>query len=172
MPSQFKLEIILSHLAKNVASNPKSRFCNLNWAVQITKQFTIFDKCDTKLKPLDFTFFCFIRNLVSAFFVLVFSFSLFTLLAATQNAKTIKKQQKPKCYDDRKIKITEVPEFSIWPYTQNRKFGNLGRFSFTSNFDTGYIWRLKTKKNELRQKLKITEVFEFSIGPPILDWHW
>ena len=34
-----------------------------------------------------------------------------------------------------KNKISEVSTFSILPYTQNRKLGNLGKFSFTSNFD-------------------------------------
>ena len=34
-----------------------------------------------------------------------------------------------------KKKISEVSEVSILPYNQNRKLGNLGKFSFTSNFD-------------------------------------
>ena len=41
--SQIKLEIILLHLAK-------TKFEMRNF-------FTVFDKCDTKLKPLDYTFF-------------------------------------------------------------------------------------------------------------------
>ena len=34
----------------------------------------------------------------------------------------------------RKMPISEVSEFSILPYTQNRKLWNLGKFSFTTNF--------------------------------------
>ena len=33
----------------------------------------------------------------------------------------------------KKIKITEVSEFSIWSYTQNRKFGNLEKFFLLQN---------------------------------------
>ena len=36
----------------------------------------------------------------------------------------------------KKVKISEVSEFSILSYTQNRKLGNLGKCSFTSNFDS------------------------------------
>ena len=35
---------------------------------------------------------------------------------------------------EEKMPISEVSEFSILPYTWNRKLGNLGKFSFTSNF--------------------------------------
>ena len=35
----------------------------------------------------------------------------------------------------KKVKISEVSEFSILSYTQKRKLGNLGKCSFTSNFD-------------------------------------
>ena len=34
------------------------------------------------------------------------------------------------------MKLTEVSEFSILFYTQNRKLGNLGKSSVTSNFDS------------------------------------
>ena len=34
-------------------------------------------------------------------------------------------------FNKKKILISEVSEFSILPYTQNRKLGNLGKFSFT-----------------------------------------
>ena len=50
------------------------------------------------------------------------------------------------------MKISD--EFSILPYTQNRKFGNLGKCSFTSNFDSSCNLRFRNDKNELRQKLK------------------
>ena len=55
---------------------------------------------------------------------------------------------------EEKKKISEVSEFSILFYTQNRKLGNLGKCSFTSNFDNSCNLRFKNDKNELRQKLK------------------
>ena len=77
---------------------------------------------------------------------------------------------------EEKKKISEVSEFSILPYTQNRKLGNLGKFSFTSIF--GSIWNSKSKnwKNDLkektltiwcglRRKMPISEVSKFSILP-------
>ena len=54
----------------------------------------------------------------------------------------------------KKVKISEVSEFSILSYTQNRKLGNLGKCSFTSNFDSCYNLRFRNEKNKLRQKLK------------------
>ena len=33
------------------------------------------------------------------------------------------------------VKISEVSKFLILPYTQSRKLGNIGKCSFTSNFD-------------------------------------
>ena len=45
-----------------------------------------------------------------------------------------------------KVKISEVSEFSIVPYTQNRKLGNLGKFSFTSNFESSCNLRCKNDK--------------------------
>ena len=54
----------------------------------------------------------------------------------------------------KKVKISEVSEFSILSYTQNRKLGNLGKRSFTSNFDSSCNLRFRNDKNELRQKLK------------------
>ena len=36
---------------------------------------------------------------------------------------------------EEKKKTSEVSEFSILPFNQNRKLGNLGKLSFTSNFD-------------------------------------
>ena len=72
-------------------------------------------------------------------------------------------------------KISEIFEFSILPYTQNRKLGNLGKCSFTANFDSSCNLRYRNNKNELRQTLKaqdmlieekkISEIFEFSILP-------
>ena len=43
-----------------------------------------------------------------------------------------------------KIKISEISEFSILPYTQNRKLGNLGKFCF--------IWLFKTLLNAVALK--------------------
>ena len=77
---------------------------------------------------------------------------------------------------EEKKKISEISEFSILSYTQNRKLGNLGKCSFTSNFDSSCNLRFRNDKNELRQKLKgqdmlleeekkIFEISEFSILP-------
>ena len=55
---------------------------------------------------------------------------------------------------EEKKKISEISEFSILPYTQNRKLGNLGKCSFTSNFDSSCNLRFRKDKNELRKKLK------------------
>ena len=55
---------------------------------------------------------------------------------------------------EEKTKTFEVSEFSILPYTQNRKLGNLGKCSFTSNSDSCCNLRFRNDKNELRQKLK------------------
>ena len=52
-----------------------------------------------------------------------------------------------------KIKFSEIFEFSILLYTQNQKLGNLGKFSFKSNFDS-----LKSKRmhyGSKRKKLKL-----------------
>ena len=51
------------------------------------------------------------------------------------------------------MKICKVSEFSILPYIQNRKFGNLGKFSFTSNFCSSCNLRFKNNK-KLSQKHK------------------
>ena len=74
------------------------------------------------------------------------------------------------------IKISEFSEFSILPYTQNRKLGNLGKFSFTSNFDRSCNLDVKATNKLLRQKheapdvlllenVKISEVSEFCTLP-------
>ena len=47
---------------------------------------------------------------------------------------------------EEKSKLSEVAEFSILTYTQNRKLGNLGKFSFTSNFDSSCNLRCKNNK--------------------------
>ena len=60
-------------------------------------------------------------------------------------------------FEKRKMPISEVSEFSILPYTQNRKLGNLGKCSFTSNFESCCNLRFRNDKNELRQKLNVTK---------------
>ena len=45
------------------------------------------------------------------------------------------------------MKISEVSEFSILPFTQNWKLGNLGNMSLLSNADSSYKSRLKNDKN-------------------------
>ena len=55
------------------------------------------------------------------------------------------------------MKISEVSEFLILPYVQNRKLGNLGKFSFTSNFDISCNLRFKKrKKKNFDKNLKIS----------------
>ena len=56
---------------------------------------------------------------------------------------------------EEKKKISEISEFSILSYTQNRKLGNLGKCSFTSNFESCCNLRFRNDKNELRQKRKV-----------------
>ena len=53
-----------------------------------------------------------------------------------------------------KVKIFEVSEFSILPYTQNRKLGNLGKCCFTSNFEIYCNFTFRNDKNGLIQKFK------------------
>ena len=53
---------------------------------------------------------------------------------------------------EEKTKPSKVSEFSILPYTQNRKLRNLGKCSFTWNFDSCFNLRFRNNKNELRQK--------------------
>ena len=74
----------------------------------------------------------------------------------------------------KKVKIFEISEFSVLSFTQSQKLGNLGKCSFTSNFDSSCNLRFRNDKNEPRQKLKsqdmlleekkkISEISEFSI---------
>ena len=115
---------------------------------------TIFDKCDTKLKPLDYTVFTLkeTQQVSSAHF-----FSVFTLLTETQDTKTYRlrwwknynycPKAKRSLYGLRgKINISEVSKFSILPYTQNWELGDLRNMSFSSNSDSSYNSRLKKNK--------------------------
>ena len=47
---------------------------------------------------------------------------------------------------EEEVTISEVSEFSILPYTQSRKLGNLGKCPFTSNFDRSCNLRCKNNK--------------------------
>ena len=47
-------------------------------------------------------------------------------------------------FEKRKMPISEVSEFSILPYTQNRKLRNLGKFYFTKFFVVYETQNLKT----------------------------
>ena len=76
------------------------------------------------------------------------------------DAKTTKPLIRQKLKDQdifwfEKVKIFEVSEFSILPYTQNRKLGNLGKCCFTSNFEIYCNFTLRNDKNELIQNLKV-----------------
>ena len=58
-------------------------------------------------------------------------------------------------YDSKeKINISEVSEFSILLYTQNRKLGNLGKFDFTSTFSSS-IWNSRSKHQKKTWDKKI-----------------
>ena len=50
-----------------------------------------------------------------------------------------------------KKKISEVSEFSILPYIQNQKLGNLGKCYSSSNFDSSFNLRCKNAN-------KLTEI--------------
>ena len=51
---------------------------------------------------------------------------------------------------EEKLKIFEDSEFSILPYNQNRKLGNLRMCSFASNFESCHNLRFRNDKNEVR----------------------
>ena len=55
-------------------------------------------------------------------------------------------------FNNKKIPISEISEFSILSYTQNRKLGNLGKFSFTSIFGSILNSKSKNRKNDLEEK--------------------
>ena len=46
----------------------------------------------------------------------------------------------------KKMKISDVSEFLVLSYTQNRKLGNFGKCFFTSNFDSSCNLRWKNNK--------------------------
>ena len=60
-------------------------------------------------------------------------------------------------------KISEVSEFSILLYTQNRKLGNLGMCSFTSNFNSSYNLWCKSGKKLTEAKLKRQDMLLINI---------
>ena len=53
---------------------------------------------------------------------------------------------------EEKNKMSEVSEFSILPYNENRKLGNLGKYCFTSNFDSNCKLRSKNDKKLTQTK--------------------
>ena len=53
-----------------------------------------------------------------------------------------------------KIKISEISEFSILPYTQDRKLGNLGNFFLPWIMTLIIIQDLKIPKKSIETKLK------------------
>ena len=69
-----------------------------------------------------------------------FYFTKFFVVYETQNLKTdwkMTQNKKRYFYDviwEEKMPISKVSEFTILPYTWNRKLGKLQKFSFTSNF--------------------------------------
>ena len=76
-----------------------------------------------------------------------------------------------------KIKISEVSEFSILLYTQNRKLGNLGKFYFTLTFSSS-IWNPRSKHQKktwhkkynfwcglIREKLKFPSFTNLPFDP-------
>ena len=75
---------------------------------------------------------------------------------------------------EEKKTISEVSEFSILPYTQNQKLGNLGKCSFTSNFDSCYNLRFRQKLKILKwikkkkRKLPRFASFRFCAIPKVL----
>ena len=49
----------------------------------------------------------------------------------------------------KKKSISEVSEFSILPYTQNRKLGNLGKFYLHKSL---VVYETQNQKNDLEEK--------------------
>ena len=108
------------------------------------------------MKPLDFTFFIFKKASKSLFCF----FSLFYFTSRNSRYKNLQftmmkklkllrcpKTKRPRYGLRKKMEISEVPEFSILPYTQNRKLGNLRNMSFHSKSESSYNSRFKNDKN-------------------------
>ena len=61
---------------------------------------------------------------------------------------------------EQEVKISKVSEFSILPYTHNRKVGNLGKFSFASSFERSCNLDTKaTKRYTSFVKKQLPEMF-------------
>ena len=56
-------------------------------------------------------------------------------------------------FNNKKIPISEVSEFSILPYTQNRKLGNLGSFLLLQFLEVYETQNLKAEKMTWKKKL-------------------
>ena len=78
------------------------------------------------------------------------------------------------CFKKKKKKISEVSEFSILPYTQNRKLGNLRiclflqilRVVVNQDLKTTKIWTKKKTERfqyDLKEKIKIFDISKFLI---------
>ena len=77
------------------------------------------------------------------------------------------------------MKISEVSEFSILLYTQNRKLGNLGNMSLPSNSGSSYKSRFKNDRNmnwaknrkvpiwlkRKKKNFRDFQVFDFALHP-------
>ena len=61
---------------------------------------------------------------------------------------------------EEEVKISEVSEFSVLPYTQNGKLGNLRKCSFASNFGSSCNLKYKNNKRKLTNaKIKDQDIF-------------
>ena len=83
-----------------------------------------------------------------------------------------------------KSKLSEISDFSILTYTQNRKLGNLGKFYFTSNFDSSCNLRCKNNKKisetkssrssyasgRKKENFRGFRVFDFVLYPKSKTW--
>ena len=56
-------------------------------------------------------------------------------------------------FNNKKIPISEVSEFSIMPYTQIRKLGNLESFLLLQFLEVYETQNLKAEKNDLEEKI-------------------
>ena len=80
-------------------------------------------------------------------FLLLQSLTLVVTQDLKQKKWTETKTEKLKNGLRRKMNISEVSEFSILPYSQNRKLGNLRNMFLTSNSDSSYNSWFKNHKN-------------------------
>ena len=142
-------------LTSNSDSSYNSRFKNhknMNWAEnwKVPIWFKRKNKNFRDFQVFDFALYPKLKTRKSRKFCL----SRILTLIVTQDLKTPKKWTETKTkrfrYDlEQQQKVSENSKFSILPYTKNRKLGNLGNFSFTSNFDSTCNLRCKKKKKKM-----------------------